>query len=250
MTHVIDLLQLSVLAAMLVTTYGMHELGHWAVAQILGVWSPVVSLGWGDRYLVLLRTKHTQFRITTTFLSGGYTMLAIKKWPDGMIQGTATSLGIAPLPTRDLKPWERASILIAGVMVNLMVALLVSYGQLVASGHGAGEALLSAMAQTATDIAYVCKIPFGAAVNADLSGVASFVNAFLYMNIVMIVVNLLPLPTLDGFQLVTAAYEGLTGNEPSERIRKTVDWFNWILLVGAVATALGILVRYMILHPH
>jgi regulator of sigma E protease len=129
----------------------VHEFGHFAAAKLLGVYAPRFSLGWG-KALVRWRRKGSETEYVISALPiGGYVRMASRadetaavleggneqlkegaeqdpRWdPEAMIPH-----GPHPVPADrwfESKPtWARVIILLAGVTMNVVLALVVSTG--------------------------------------------------------------------------------------------------------------------------
>lgn len=130
----------------------VHELGHFLAAKMTGVYAPVFSLGWGSR-LFGFRRGETDYRVSW-FPIGGYVRMATRE-DDSMagIEGGADRGGFdgAPAPAQPSALWDensmapfgpkpvpesrfveskstpaRVFILSAGVLMNILLALVVS----------------------------------------------------------------------------------------------------------------------------
>lgn len=67
----------------------------------------------------------------------------------------------------------------------------------------------------------------------------SFINILALLSIMLGVMNLLPIPALDGGHMVFALYEMLTGNKPSDRFIIAMQTIGMILLLGLMILAFG-----------
>lgn len=133
----------------------VHELGHFLAAKMTGVYAPVFSLGWGTRWFGFRRGE-TDYRVSY-FPIGGYVRMATRE-DDSMasIEGGADRGGFdgdAPAPEKPSALWDensmapfgpkavpesrfieskstlaRVFILSAGVLMNIILAVVVSSG--------------------------------------------------------------------------------------------------------------------------
>lgn len=131
----------------------VHELGHFLAAKAVGVYAPIFSLGWGRR-LIGFRRGETDYRISL-FPLGGFVRMASREdesmagiegggrldLADGAPADSAPALwddtamvpfGPRPVPASrwmESQPiWARLLILSAGVIANILLAIVVSSG--------------------------------------------------------------------------------------------------------------------------
>jgi regulator of sigma E protease len=144
----------------------VHELGHFVAAKIVGVYAPVFSFGWGPR-LWGFRRGETDYRISWLPI-GGFVAMATKdsegmsaiegstdvaeEATPGEKQGHEKGLNPIPFDPTALKPFgprpvprerwieskslgAKVFVLTAGVIMNAVLALLVSVGTLATMGR-------------------------------------------------------------------------------------------------------------------
>ncbi len=115
---------------------------------------------------------------------------------------------------------------------------------------GAGQTLhvattsLSALAHMVTGAISACNLqgPIGIAETsgaAAAQGLASFVWFLAVLSTAVGLLNLFPVPVLDGGHLVLQAWEALTGRVPGERALRILTSVGLILLLGLMAFALA-----------
>lgn len=104
----------------------LHELGHWAVAQWRGMQTPVFSIGFGRPYIVLGRWRGTEFRLTP-WLLGGYVSLP-EMADETTVKEYLKENGQDPTRFKQFKVWERAAVAVAGVTMNVLVAVVITFG--------------------------------------------------------------------------------------------------------------------------
>jgi regulator of sigma E protease len=63
-------------------------------------------------------------------------------------------------------------------------------------------------------------------------GWLGFWNITALLSITLAIMNLLPIPVLDGGHLVFLIYEGITRREPSVKVRMVLQQFGFILIIG------------------
>jgi membrane-associated protease RseP (regulator of RpoE activity) len=103
----------------------LHELGHWAVAQWRGMQAPVFSIGFGSPYIVLFRWRGTEFRLTP-WLLGGYVALP-EMADETTVKDYLKESGQDPSSFKQYKIWERSAVAVAGVVMNVLTALVLSF---------------------------------------------------------------------------------------------------------------------------
>ena len=134
----------------------VHELGHFLAAKAVGVYTPRFSIGFG-RALIKKRWGETEYVLAALPL-GGYVRMASKDdeataFMEGGSENAVTRVatkgeqpdpdamipfGPKPIPPDrwlESKPlWARLTILLAGVTMNVLLALVVTIGMLLAYG--------------------------------------------------------------------------------------------------------------------
>ncbi len=106
----------------------VHELGHFVLAKLCGVYVDCFSLGFGPR-LLWLRIGETEYRISAIPLGGYVRMAGQSDLPDE--EDKALAARMADLPPqrrydRQSVP-RRMAIILAGPLMNLLFALPVAY---------------------------------------------------------------------------------------------------------------------------
>ncbi|MDR9415962.1 MAG: RIP metalloprotease RseP [Gracilimonas sp.] len=66
----------------------------------------------------------------------------------------------------------------------------------------------------------------------DTAGWIGFWNITALLSITLAIINILPIPALDGGHLVFLLYEGITRREPSEKVRMIAQQIGFFLMVG------------------
>lgn len=104
----------------------IHELGHWLVARLCGMQTPVFSIGFGKREwsLVLGKFWETEFRIAP-ILAGGY--VSIPELLDETSLNEAAKNGDLPKNLRVFPVWQRIAVAAAGVTFNMISAVLMVF---------------------------------------------------------------------------------------------------------------------------
>lgn len=66
----------------------------------------------------------------------------------------------------------------------------------------------------------------------DAAGWRGFWNITAFLSVTLAIMNMLPIPALDGGHFMFLAYEGITRREPSPRVRMGLQQLGFILLIG------------------
>jgi len=118
MSFLQDVLAMAIILSIVVF---IHEFGHFAVAKLFGFPVEVFSFGFGKR-LVGFKWKETDYRISALPL-GGYVRVA------GLGPDESTTVGAAERPAVVAGPrWQRALILLAGPVMNFVLAISLQSG--------------------------------------------------------------------------------------------------------------------------
>ena len=67
----------------------------------------------------------------------------------------------------------------------------------------------------------------------------SFWNITAFLSVMLAVLNILPIPALDGGHLVFTIYEMITGRKPSDKFLEYAQTVGMILLLGLMVLAFG-----------
>ena len=65
-------------------------------------------------------------------------------------------------------------------------------------------------------------------------GIRGFWEITAFLSVTLAIMNILPIPVLDGGHLVFLIYEGVTRREPSMRVRMVLQQIGFILLIGLI----------------
>lgn len=66
----------------------------------------------------------------------------------------------------------------------------------------------------------------------DAAGWRGFWNITAFLSVTLAIMNMLPIPALDGGHFMFLAYEGITRREPSPKVRMALQQLGFILLIG------------------
>lgn len=197
----------------------LHELGHFIAAKMLGVPAPIFSVGIGPA--LLKWTRHdTEYRISA-FPLGGYVLF-----------GRGENLD-------DTKAWERVIIFSAGPLANFLTALAI-YQFDVLLLFGQMQAVFEVVGQLFTGGIGLNQLsgPIGimsVAGDAAAMGIERLLYFVAFLSINLGVLNLLPLPVLDGGQILIALIEGVSRRRIHTNVRIAVALFCWALLLLMIA---------------
>jgi len=118
MSFLQDVLAMAIILSIVVF---IHEFGHFAVAKLFGFPVEVFSFGFGKR-LVGFKWNETDYRISALPL-GGYVRVT------GLGPDESTTVGAAESPAAVAGPrWKRALILLAGPVMNFVLAISLQSG--------------------------------------------------------------------------------------------------------------------------
>jgi regulator of sigma E protease len=235
----------------LLLSIGIHELGHHLTAKRFGVHVSAFALGMGP---VLLRRQfgETEYRLCLLPI-GGYVRAARRA---DVTQGSAGP-AIPFARTLEAKPWwQQASVLLAGVCMNVVlvcVALaLQSAMQQAPLLELPGITLSRTLELFGSTFAALVEIFSGPRPLDSLSspvgitvitgefvqshGFNGFLAILVAVNISLALFNLLPLPVLDGGQLLMATTESLLRRPLPGRFRHQITMASAALMLGLVAT--------------
>jgi regulator of sigma E protease len=146
----------------------IHEFGHFFAAKSVGIAAPRFSLGLGPR-VAGFHWGETEFVISAIPL-GGYVKMAGMEDDEAMeaLEGGAQAPPVDPSRTFDAKPlWARAWVISAGVIMNLLFALLANIVLAFAQGEEyISETRLAPITTVGGSAAQVAAIPVGSRVTA------------------------------------------------------------------------------------
>jgi regulator of sigma E protease len=197
----------------------LHELGHFLAAKALGVPAPFFSVGIGP-VLFKWTWGQTEYRISALPL-GGYVLFGRGENFDA---------------TGSL---ERIIIYAAGPLANFLTALAI-YGGDFALLVGQTEGVLGIVGKLFTGQIGVNQLagPLGimeVAGTHAAQGLTQVLGFVAFLSINLAVLNLLPLPVLDGGQILIASIEGIARRRIHTGVRVAVALVCWALLLFLIA---------------
>lgn len=237
----------------------VHELGHFLAARLFKVRVLEFSIGMGP--VLFQREKNGTKYSIRAFPIGGYCNLQ---------ENTDDKIEYVPLldgyeaeiveKHEDLNPeesfetkktWQKIVILVAGVFMNFLLAYLVLYLALLIANRGIITSFKGAynlFIQLFYLIFLSIKMIFtGHAGVNELIGPVGMVSVvqeyyafgftYLLLFLAMLsvnlgIVNLLPIPALDGGQIVVVLVEKLRKKSISEKVKGAIFTLSYILLIG------------------
>jgi regulator of sigma E protease len=140
----------------------VHEAGHFIAAKAVGVQVLRFAIGFGPAVLKTRRGE-TEYWLCAVPLGGYVKMAGLEdEGLSGELEGGKTDVPIDPARAFDRKPiWARLVVMLAGVTMNVVLALVVYTGLNVALGT-------PEMATTTVDSVATARLPAGAAALAEL----------------------------------------------------------------------------------
>ena len=68
----------------------------------------------------------------------------------------------------------------------------------------------------------------------DRGGWFGFWRITAFLSVTLAIMNILPIPALDGGHLMFLIYEGITRREPSEKVRMALQQIGFVILLGLI----------------
>ncbi len=233
-----------------------HELGHFMTAKLLGVKVNEFAFGMGPA-VFQKQGKETLYSVRI-FPVGGYCAL------EGENEDTGDPRAFNSKPG-----WVKILILVSGVLMNVLTAFMIMLVMMIAvrlahpeywpEGMEAAEVILISFRDAASTVgrmAFLIADSFGqlfsgGATIDDLSGPVGIVNAvnesagqgvlnYLVFTAIMCVnlavVNILPLPALDGGRILFVIIRKITGKMISDEMEARVHMIGMALLLALIVT--------------
>lgn len=198
----------------------VHEYGHLLACQIRGVPAPVFSIGVGPTVWNKVHNG-TDYRLAAIPLAG-----YVQYEPED--------------DTVDIDPVDRIVIYLGGPVANFVLAfaLFCAIGQPQAFVNACGT-MMDVLGNLFTGRLSLDRLsgPVGIVHIAGQSladGWRSLTHFAAFLSLNLAVLNLLPLPVLDGGQILRAVIEWLTGKRLSMRWRIGMALATWGLLLGVL----------------
>lgn len=239
----------------------VHELGHYAAARLLGIEVLELALGFGKKLWQRISPKSGITYTLRLFPFGGYNRF--------VSADDVAGKHAAPMMTFETQPfWKRFITIAAGPGMNLLLALILStslwaadhvstYFTACAEVQAAAEAAqenifhlsvqafgnaLQSISESPGRAVEVIGGPLGAimALQDYISqfGAYGVVSLMIIASVNMGLFNLLPLPGLDGCQLVMLLLEKVRGRQLSEKWNSIYTWVcaaSFLVLFGVMS---------------
>jgi regulator of sigma E protease len=236
-----------------------HEFGHWLAARCLGMQTLVFSVGFGGKRTSIRIGKFWQTEFRLGFLPfGGYVLIPeLHDEETGRI--VLEENGLDGDTYQAHPAWKKAIVMAAGPGANLVLAYLI-YAVLLSQHRHLPplEAIITAITTTGSALASMIgglamllhlipvdpALPAGATnlhgvvgifqVMQNAAGQSSFIfwQILAYLSLNLTVLNMLPLPMLDGGQLAILAIEKMTGKSISVSTRASLSVIALMLIAG------------------
>ncbi len=201
----------------------VHELGHGLAAKMLGIGVERISLGFG-KPILKFKYGETEYCIAPILL-GGYSRIPV-------LRIARSSSSVVPIPA-----WKKVVILASGSTANLLVGILFFFCVFIIIAYSGSNGFLSSAETYIASIESQNPLDFQS-MNDWLTIVFQLTLIAGAINIVSFAFNLLPLPLLDGGNLLFASIEGIRGKPFSDKAKMTYILSGIALLAGLTLWAL------------
>lgn len=209
----------------------IHEAGHFLAALWVGIRPTVFSVGFGRALWQYRARSGVTYQVGRVPLGGFVRFLDRRE--DGAAPG-------APFGMLDAPRGARAVVLVAGVLANVVAAYLLFVVAALSAGNGwsslaiggqvvrqGTSVLVSTIGQLVTGGVALSNVsgPVGivsATATAARTGLSAFCLLGGLVSLNLAVVNLLPIPVMDGGQLILLALEAVRGRMLSARAHRFV----------------------------
>lgn len=231
-----------VFLAMVTVIAFVHELGHFLVARRCGVRVEVFAVGFGRELFGFTDSRGTRWKLGLLPL-GGYVKMFAENGRVRLADGGSRPVTAAERPESYgcKSVGARAAIVLAGPLANILLAVLLLAAVALATGHASGIGALGyglerAFGFAADNLSTLAGLVLGDTPAGDVIGpigvaevsgqsVAQYgilgllaLTALISVNIGIL--NLLPIPVLDGGHLAFLAVERLRGYPVGPRMQR------------------------------
>jgi regulator of sigma E protease len=218
---------------------GIHEFGHWSMCHLFGVATPNVSIGIGPALFDFSLGK-TQVSVGIFPLGGYVEMLGPRQAIPGFEQASFASKPLG----------QKVLILLGGIIFNVLSGLLT----VLFIKRRRRKRLETAQPEDGSDPGETLTGANGAERRQGIIGPLGIISLLMrsseqgrefylfllgVLSINLGIFNLLPLPLLDGGQLVLTLYESLTGSALSDLTYDTLSLITIIIVVAVAIYATG-----------
>ncbi|MDD7719464.1 MAG: site-2 protease family protein [Eubacteriaceae bacterium] len=209
-----------------------HELGHFLVAKMVGVKVNEFSFGMGPA--IFKKQKGETLYAIRLLPVGGYCAM------EGEDEESDDERAFVNKPA-----WARIAVLIAGAAMNIIIAVLVAtitYKSLVSGCKATvylGELMFKSLAMLISGEAGVSDLagPVGIismAGDTATYGLTYFGNLVVLMSLNLAIINLLPLPALDGGRILFVVIRKIAGEHMSDEMEGKVHGIGFMLLLALI----------------
>lgn len=209
-----------------------HELGHFLVAKMVGVKVNEFSFGMGPA--IFKKQKGETLYAIRLLPVGGYCAM------EGEDEKSDDERAFVNKPA-----WARIAVLIAGAAMNIIIAVLVAtitYKSLVSGCKATvylGELMFKSLAMLISGEAGVSDLagPVGIismAGDTATYGLTYFGNLVVLMSLNLAIINLLPLPALDGGRILFVVIRKIAGEHMSDEMEGKVHGIGFMLLLALI----------------
>ena len=209
-----------------------HELGHFLVAKMVGVKVNEFSFGMGPA--IFKKQKGETLYAIRLLPVGGYCAM------EGEDEESDDERAFVNKPA-----WARIAVLIAGAAMNIIIAVLVAtitYKSLVSGCKATvylGELMFKSLAMLISGEAGVSDLagPVGIismAGDTATYGLTYFGNLVVLMSLNLAIINLLPLPALDGGRILFVVIRKIAGEHMSDEMEGKVHGIGFMLLLAVI----------------
>lgn len=209
-----------------------HELGHFIVAKMVGVKVNEFSFGMGPA--IFKKQKGETLYAIRLLPVGGYCAM------EGEDEESDDERAFVNKPA-----WARIAVLIAGAAMNIIIAVLVAtitYKSLVSGCKATvylGELMFKSLAMLISGEAGVSDLagPVGIismAGDTATYGLTYFGNLVVLMSLNLAIINLLPLPALDGGRILFVVIRKIAGEHMTDEMEGKVHGIGFMLLLALI----------------
>jgi len=233
----------------------VHELGHFLIAKILGIGVIRFSIGFGP-VIASKKIGKTEYALSLVPL-GGY--VKMEGEDASVIEGDSVIHAFTPEASFELRPiWQKFLTIFAGPGFNILFAALCY--MLLFGVYGISEptnVVVAGLNATWVDSKLILlglwKMVTGSISSKELggpilivqatgsifarSGFAGLLEFTAFLSVNLGVLNLLPIPVLDGGHLFIFLLEGMTGRKVSPRAKKIAQKIGLTLLIALMLFA-------------
>jgi regulator of sigma E protease len=238
----------------------VHELGHFVVAKKTGIFVEEFAIGMGPK-LFGRQGKETLFTIRA-FPIGGFCKMRGEEPEmdeDGNIIPKNPEIPLDPRSYEAKSRGEKLLVLVAGSVMNIVFAIACLIVVAFLTGHNNGFDAIGVALINAVRMSGLVFQSFGMLLTGEIGldqlagpiGMVSMVGTFLESGFVILlaftalisinlgIINLFPLPALDGGRIFMILIELITRRKLQPELENKINYFGFIALI-----ALALLIAY------